>query len=309
MTKQTNNYIMTLNSFLQSSGQSAELQSIVLSMANACKTIQKGIISCGVGKMGDANASGDEQMELDVLANTLLEEELKRNNNIYAYASEEEENSVTLNENGNYCVAFDPLDGSSLIDTNLAIGTIFSVYKSHSFIGQQGKNQVCAGYAVYGPRLTFVFTFGTGIFAFLLTENESCLLFEKHTISEEAKTFSPGNLRASQEDEKYFQLVNDWILEQKTLRYSGGMVPDINQIFCKGSGIFTYPRYSKYPNGKLRLLYECAPFAFLAEACGALALDQNGEDIVNLKITELHQRSTIFIGSKNEVIRAVKTLK
>ena len=302
---------MTLEQFLENSGQSEELKSVVLSMANSCRKIQEGIQVCSIGKAeGEANASGDEQMALDLVANQILEDVLKENTNIGCYASEEEDGAVKLNDNGEYCVAFDPLDGSSLIDTNLAIGTIFSVYKSDSFIGRKGTEQVCAAYAVYGPRLTFVVSFGDGVYGFVLQgETNSCILYDNPKIAEETKTFSPGNLRATQENPNYFKLVNDWMIEQKTLRYSGGMVPDVNQIFCKGNGIFTYPGYSKYPNGKLRLLYECAPFAFLTEAAGGLAIDQNGNDILGLEIEDLHQRSTIFIGSRNEVVRAVKALQ
>lgn len=301
---------MNLQTFLAQSSQSPELQSIVLTLASGIQKIQEGVSACGMGTAGNGNnASGDEQMELDVFANYILGKELKTNKNVHCYASEEEESIVCLENTGTYAIAFDPLDGSSLINTNLAVGTIFGVYKTRDgFIGKKGKDQMCAGYAVYGPRLTFVFSFGDGVYGFTFNNKEFILTHNRFTVKEDSKYFSPGNLRATQENSNYLKLVTDWMLEQKTLRYSGGMVPDINNIFCKGSGIFAYPGHSKYPNGKLRLLYECAPFAFLAEAAGGLALDQYGNDILGLEIKELHQRTTIFIGSKNEVIRAVKAL-
>ena len=301
---------MTLQDFLQSSDQPEELKEVVLSLAKGVIEIKNNISTCDLGESGSENKSGDDQMALDVLANNVLEDILKQNQNILAYASEEEDTETVLNDEGEYIVAFDPLDGSSLINTNRAIGTIFSVYKDKSFIGQVGKNQKLSAYAVYGPRTTFFFSFGEGVFGFNLIENNVFSLTEKDIkIKEDSEIFSPGNLRAAKETPKYLTLIDDWIVEQKTLRYSGGMVPDINNIFCKGQGIFTYPAFSKYPNGKLRLLYECAPFAFLMEAAGGLALDQNGENILNLEIKELHQRSTIFIGSKNEVIRSVEVFE
>ncbi len=302
---------MFLSDFLKNSEQDEALKSVVLTISKGVKKISKNIDTCNLGKTesGKENASGDEQMALDILSNKLLEEELKKNININSYASEEEEDSVKLNDEGEYCIAFDPLDGSSLIDTNLTIGSIFGVYKDKSFIGQKGKNQKMAAYAVYGPRTTFFLSFGTDVYGFSLNnENEFILTHKKIKINEDTKIFSPGNLRACHENEKYLKLVNDWIIEQKTLRYSGGMVPDINSIFCKTQGIFSYPSHSKYPNGKLRILYECAPLAFLVKAGGGLALDQNGRDILDIEIEELHQRSTIFIGSRNEVIRAVEEL-
>jgi len=301
---------MTLQEFLQNTQQNEKLQSVVLSMAESVKKIHQAIIGCNLGTADNgSNASGDEQMALDVLSNEILEEELKKNSHIACYASEEEEDSVLLNKEGSYSVAFDPLDGSSLIETNLAIGTIFGVYEGSEFTGKTGRDQVCAAYAVYGPRTTFVLSFGDATHAFSLSHEKDFALTDKNIqVQAETKIFSPGNLRAGLEDKKYLELVNNWILEQKTLRYSGGMVPDINLSFCKKQGIFSYPRFSKYPNGKLRLLYECAPFAFLMEAAGGSALDQDGKSILDLPIQELHQRSSIFIGSTNEVKKAVAFL-
>ena len=302
--------MQSLQEFLKNLSPSESLQSVVLTMAEGVKTIHKNISTCDTGSSGSSNSSGDEQMALDLVANELLEDELRKNEHIFMYASEEEEDIVKIHEQGKYSVAFDPLDGSSLIDTNLAIGTIFGVYESKEFLGKKGKDQVCAGYSIYGPRTTLFISFGNGVFGFTLShDNEFILSHENIQIKEDTKMFSPGNLRACGDSPKYLKIANDWILEQKTLRYSGAMVSEINAIFCKQEGIFSYPRYSQYPNGKLRLLYECAPLGFLMESCGGLAINQDGEDITNLEIQELHQRTPIFIGSRNEVIRCVKELE
>ncbi|MBT4936542.1 fructose-1,6-bisphosphatase [Candidatus Peregrinibacteria bacterium] len=301
--------MQSLQEFLKESAVSQSLQGVVLTMAEGVKVIQKNISSCNTGSSGTSNASGDTQMALDLKANELLEIELKKNESIYMYASEEEEDTVKIHDDGIYSVAFDPLDGSSLIDTNLAIGTIFGVYESKDFLGKKGKDQSCAGYSIYGPRTTFFISFGKGVFGFTLHNNEFILSHESISIKDETKMFSPGNLRACGDNSKYLKITHDWILEQKTLRYSGAMVSEINAIFCKQEGIFSYPSYSKYPNGKLRLLYECAPLGFLMESCGGLALNQKGEDITSLEIKDLHQRTSIFIGSKNEVIRTIKELE
>jgi len=302
---------MNLQEFLEKSGEEESLLSVVATLAKGIKLISHNIHDCHQGEAGRGeNVCGDTQMTLDIVANQLLEKELKENKYVHSYASEEEEIEVELNPEGKYCIAFDPLDGSSLINTNLAIGSIFGVYEGKDFVGQKGDNQLFSAYAVYGPRTTFAITFGKGVYIFSLnTIGDFVLTHDNPRVAEVSKIFSPGNLRAVTENPNYLKLVNEWMMDAKTLRYSGGMVPDVNQIFCKGSGIFSYPSHTKYPSGKLRLLYECAPFAFLMEAAGGSALDEKGKRILDIEVIDLHQRSSLFIGSKNEVEKSVEYLK
>jgi fructose-1,6-bisphosphatase I len=160
-------------------------------------------------------------------------------------------------------------------------------------------------YAVYGPKTTLVVSTGKGVHEFLLTEDGYLLTRENIKINLEGKYFAPGNLRACNTESWYKQAVNFWISEQYTLRYSGGMVPDINHIFVKGGGVFVYPGTSSEPKGKLRLLYECGPMAFLVTQAGGYASDGNS-DILDLEIQSLHQRSPIIIGSRVEVEKTLE---
>jgi fructose-1,6-bisphosphatase I len=195
------------------------------------------------------------------------------------------------------------------VDANLAIGSIFGIYPGSGFIGRTGREQVAALYILYGPRVTLTYTTGKGVHEFTLNDvGEFTLTKENLTVAETAKNFAPGNLRAVKDNEKYKALVHGWMDGAYTLRYSGGMVPDVNHILMKGQGIFTYPPLPpKYPEGKLRLLFECNPLSFLMEQAGGLS--SNGKSaILDLPIREVHQRTPIYIGSKNEVEKAIRTL-
>lgn len=257
---------------------------------------------------GRKNVHDEHQLALDVIADDIFFEELEASEVVAKIASEEQENEINFEVENGYAVAYDPLDGSSLVDTNLAVGSIFGVYKE-KFRGQTGRKQVAAGFFVYGPRTTLVFSLGDAVCeAMLLPNGDTEIRSENLKIAPEMKQFSPGNLRAAVENPQYKAIIDGWIARSLTLRYSGGMVPDLNSIFLKGHGLFSYPSHSKCPNGKLRLLYECAPMAFLAEAAEGAALDEKGISILDKKIGDLHERTTIFVGSKTEVENAVATM-
>ncbi|MBI5156023.1 fructose-1,6-bisphosphatase [Candidatus Peregrinibacteria bacterium] len=246
-------------------------------IARATKFIHHAIKTSDLGLAGTSNLFGEEQLSLDVLADRIIMDNLKVSGLVANAISEESEEETVFEhelKDETYSVAYDPLDGSSLVDTNLAIGSIFSIYKSGPFIGKTGREQVAALYAVYGPRTTLVYTTGKGVHEFTLNDvYEYSLTREDIKISDTSKYFAPGNLRAAQDNPKYKKLVDDWMLKGYTLRYSGGMVPDLNHILLKGQGIFTYPPFPpKYPNGKLRLLFECNPFAFLMEMAGGASM-------------------------------------
>ncbi len=264
------------------------------------------------------NASGDTQLALDVHSNDIVVEELRKSKLVWWLASEELSDPEQIgSEELPFTVVFDPLDGSSLVDVNFAVGSIFGVYawpKDHAqrFEKMQmpltGDEQVAACYAVYGPRTTIVLTIKKGVHEFRLgADGNFHLNKENLTVKPDAKYFAPGNLRAAAHRDEYLQLVTDLIKKKLILRYSGGMVPDINHILLKGSGIFAYPGYAEMPKGKLRILFEGNPMALLMEQAGGAASDGKGR-ILAQQITEIHQQSPIFLGSATEVAACAKIL-
>ncbi|MCF7917800.1 fructose-1,6-bisphosphatase [Candidatus Gracilibacteria bacterium] len=302
------------NHFLREKGVSADIRSLLYHVARAVKYINFSLRAGNTQQLTTQNASGESQLKLDVLADQIITNELQKSELAHIIASEEQEKVRKFAApRGKYGVSFDPLDGSSLVDTNLAIGSIFGIWDcGESFIGTTGrKNLVASCYAVYGPRVTFVIAIkNKGTHEFELNDvGEFTVTRENIQLKPDSKYFAPGNLRAGKGNARYLQLIQEWILEGRTLRYSGGMVPDLNHILCKEEGIFSYPHDQKYPQGKLRLLFECAPFAFLFAEAGGSALDQEGLPILDIKVKEIHQRTSIFIGSKNEVEKAIKILK
>jgi fructose-1,6-bisphosphatase I len=264
------------------------------------------------GYAGSENVHGEKQLKLDLIANDTFVDVLKRNSHVAMLASEEMEEAIETGtkEEEVYSVAFDPLDGSSLVDVNLAVGSIVSIYKGKGFVGRKAGELVAAMMIVYGPRTTFMVSTGKGVdeFTFVFGKTYDFILSgEALKIAGEYKMFAPGNLRVCVSEPWYLDLMGYWAKNGYTLRYSGGMVPDINQILRKGGGVFTYPGYKEKPNGKLRLLYECAPISFLIEQAGGKSSYGRGA-VLDLVINELHQRTPIFTGSTKEVDLALSYL-
>ncbi len=299
----------SLNNHLFRSEIPDQLRHLINDIAKAGKYVHNAIRTTDLGLAGSSNTFGEEQLKLDVLSNNIISEQLCESRLVESIASEEEANLETLNEAAPFSVVFDPLDGSSLLDANLAIGSIFGIYPKGTPIGRTPRDQVAALYLVYGPRTVLVYSAGKGVHAFYLNEvGEFILLKEKLIIKDELKTYSPGNLRAVSDTPAYRKMMNIWLDEAVTLRYSGGMVPDIHHLIIKGGGIFTNIGGSKYPQGKLRLLFECGPFAYLVEQAGGTS--SNGEtSLLDVQIHDIDQRTPIIIGAKSEVERVVRTLK
>ena len=304
----------TFQNYLSEGGVAEDLESVLLTMADSFKDITKLIRIADTGAAGTENAYGEDQLALDVQSDELIQARCKKNSQIGLLASEELPEEMKISD-GDFGVAYDPLDGSSLVDVNLAVGTIVGVYNlgtpegaEKTFIGKKGDDQVAAIAAVYGPRTTFTITINgvDGVSEFTLHGDEFVQSREKVEVLE-GKMFAPGNLRAVGENSKYMELVKYWMNEQYVLRYSGGMVPDVTQILLKGKGIFSYPPYSKYPKGKLRLLFECAPLGMLMEKAGGAASDGTGR-VLEQELTELEQRTPIFVGSVEEVARCKEYL-
>jgi len=303
---------LSFNHFLRERGVHSDVRSLLYHLARGVKYINFAIRAGNTGKVGSENSSGEQQVALDVMADQLILDELHKSELCECVASEEQAACVdTSGPRGKFFVAFDPLDGSSLIDTNLAVGSIFGIWSNTDIINKRAeKGMLAACFAVYGPRITFTIAIkDKGTHEFELNDvGEFILTKADIKIDPETKYFAPGNLKAYAENGKYKAVTDYWLSQQRKLRYSGGMVPDLNHILCKGQGIFSYPADSQHSNGKLRLLFECAPMAFVFEEAGGAALNQAGERVLDTVVTEYHQRTPIFIGSKGEVENVVKMM-
>jgi fructose-1,6-bisphosphatase I len=271
-----------------------------------------------MGAMGSQNSGGEQQQKLDVLANIRFTRALTKGGEVCALVSEETESYLDLNNDGGYVIAIDPLDGSSNIDVNVSIGTIFSVYRRKSAIGkpiqeedilQTGAEQVAAGYILYGSSTMLVYTTGYGVngFTYESTLGEYVLSHANMKMPEDGKIYSINEGSAN----SFAQSVNQYIQYCKdqhyTARYIGSLVADFHRNLLKG-GIYIYPATAKDKNGKLRLMYECNALAFLAEQAGGLATDGHTR-ILELKPKDLHQRTPFYVGSKNMVQKAVSFIK
>lgn len=303
---------LTLKEYLENAeveeGLISVFEDLFASIKEVAQNLREGI---EVGQLNTENVYGEQQMAFDVVANNIINEAMHENDYVSLLASEEMEDEQQI-EGGDYGVVHDPLDGSSLIDVNLAVGSVFGIYyfgpdEEKTFIGKKGSDQVGSMIATYGPRTTVLLTVREGVVEFLLDKNGKFYLNQEDLVVEEGKMFAPGNLRATASNENYMKLVQYWMEQQYTLRYSGGMVPDVAQIILKGKGIFTYPGYEDAPDGKLRLLFECAPVALLMEEAGGSASDGKVR-ILEKEINSLEDRSPILVGSKEEVERAKEYL-
>ena len=302
----------SFNHVLREQKTPSDVRSILYHIARSVKYINFSLRAGNTGNALSQNSSGEDQLKLDVLSDQIVMKELKYSGLVACCASEEQEELVYFPaKRGKYTVAYDPLDGSSLVSANLTIGSIFGIWEGDELEGRTGNELLASAYAIYGPRVELVVPIkGKGVFSFEMNDvGEFMLTQEDFKMKLTSKYFAPGNLRATAVNPKYLTLVEKYISQARTLRYSGGMVPDLHHMLKKSEGIFTYPGCAKHPNGKLRLAFECAPFAMIFDEAGGLALDAHGTPIMDLKIEEPHQRTTIFIGSKDEVKNAVEALK
>jgi fructose-1,6-bisphosphatase I len=303
-----------------------ELSRLLRDIGIAAKIVNREVNKAGIadilGENGTTNVQGEGQKKLDVYANEQFISALKHGGECCIVASEENDDYIYLDtdisKDANYIVAIDPLDGSSNIDVNVGIGTIFSIYRRKTTKGravledvlQKGTEQVAAGYVIYGSSTMLVYTTGKGVNGFTLDPSigEFCLSHPNMKIPKEGVIYSinegyyahfPDGVKKYI---KYCQVEDDKTKRPYTSRYIGSMVADIHRNMIKG-GIFIYPITSQAPKGKLRLVYECNPMSFIIEQAGGKA--SNGyERILDLDVKELHQRSAIFIGSENMVLKA-----
>ena len=310
-----------------------ELSGILSSIRLVAKVIHRDINKVGltnniIGNSGVENVQGEAQMKLDLFAHNTMKQALMSREEVAGFASEEEENFIAFDtergRNAKYVILTDPLDGSSNIDVNVAVGTIFSIYRRVSPIGtpvtledfmQPGNRQVAAGYIVYGSSTMLVYTTGNGVNGFTYDPSLGvfCLSHENIKIPQTGKIYSINEgqyLKFPMGVKKYLKYCQEEDKETQrpyTSRYIGSLVSDFHRNMLKG-GIYIYPSATNYPNGKLRLLYEGNPMAFLAEQAGGVASDGYNR-ILDIKPTTLHQRVPLFIGSKEMVKKAEQLMR
>jgi fructose-1,6-bisphosphatase I len=310
--------IQSLRQFPQATG---ELSTLLRDIGLASKRVNVEVNKAGLvdilGDAGTVNVQGEDVKKLDIFANNQFMGVLQRGVSCAGIASEELDEFVAFDDevsrNSKYVCLFDPLDGSGNIDVNVSIGTIFSIYRRVSDRGttvtredflQKGRNQVAAGYVVYGSSTMLVYATKRGVNGFTLDPSigEFCLSHPDIKCPEKGKIYSVNHGNFFQYDEgvkKYINICQNKTKETGgpyTQRYIGSMVADVHRNLIKG-GIFMYPGTTDKPKGKLRLLYECNPFAFIVEAAGGRAT--NGKQaILDVVPTELHQRTPLYIGSR-----------
>ena len=308
-----------------------ELSDLLHDLSLAAKVISLEVNKAGLvdilGFTGDQNVHGEQVKKLDIFANDMMIKAMDHGGHLCVMASEEEEDIIHIPPEfylGKYVLLFDPLDGSSNIDANVSIGTIFSIYKRVSPEGgpgtmgdclQPGKNQLAAGYIIYGSSTIFVYTVGNGVHGFTLDPSFGEFILSHKDI----KTPKKGTIYSINEGnylywhpglKKYIK----WLQEEDknsqrpySSRYIGSMVSDIHRNLLYG-GIYMYPADSRNPNGKLRLMYECNPMAFIVEQAGGRA--SNGKQrMLEVQPTSLHQRTPVFIGSEEDVLLVEKFMR
>jgi len=258
--------------------------------------IDNAIKTSDLGYSDSENSSGEDQLKLDVQSDIIIEKAFASVAVVKNLVSEEKEGVLELNEGGKYTICYDPLDGSSLVDVNLSVGSIFGIYEGEL----QASNLVASAYVVYGPRIELV----------IATKEQAPMLsrvidgeFKEIgtiTMGEKGKLNAPGGTQQNWCD-YHKTFVDDLFAEGYRLRYSGGMVPDLHQIMLKGGGLFSYPGTSDKPHGKLRQLFEVIPFAFMYEQAGGQAINNKGMRLMELIPSHPHDTSPCFFGSNYEI--------
>lgn len=312
----------TLANYLDAHAKDPALNDVITTVTEVGKTIsgllKKGALADILGEAGNQNVQGEEQKKLDVLANDLLLDALAKNTHCAGVASEELDDATPANADGSLLVLFDPLDGSSNIDINMAVGTIFSILpyerqgqnSENSDFLQAGNQQLAAGYLLYGTSTVLALTIADNVVMFSLDPDSGDYILINDHVQIAADT-SEYAINAS--NYRYWlapmQQYIDELIAGKTgvrgrdfnTRWVAAMVGDVHRILCRG-GLFTYPFDTKYPNkaGKLRLMYEANPMSLLIERAGGAATDAINR-ILDIEPTDIHQRVPVVLGSKNEV--------
>mgnify|MGYP003664303955 FL=1 len=310
-----------LPEFLANTNVPADLQSVILGLADVSVTISqalaKGALAGVLGAAGAENVQGEDQKKLDVIANDLIKDCLAAIPTVRGLASEEEPDVVPCHTNGNYLVTFDPLDGSSNIDINSMVGTIFSVlpHSGSATVTEQdflqpGRQQAAAGYVLYGPSVMLVLSTGKGVAMFTLDQDQNSFLLTEADVSIPVDT---NEFAINMSNQRHWtsgmqRYISDLLSGKDgprgkdfNMRWIAAMVADVHRILCRG-GVFTYPWDSRKPEqaGKLRLMYEANPMGFLVEQAGGEVWTPEGK-ILDIQPEHIHQRVPVILGAANEV--------
>jgi len=251
------------------------------------------------GYSTSVNTTGDTQLKIDIKSDLVIEEEFRKVPSIKEIISEEKENKTSLHESGIYTIGYDPLDGSSLIDVDLSVGSIFGIYEG----GTDGINLKAAVYVVYGPRIELVIA-ESDVKMYRLNPKNEFVYMHDIKLKEKGKLNAPGGTQQGW-SKTHKKLIDDIFQDGYRLRYSGGMVPDLHQILLKGGGLFSYPGTTDVPKGKLRMIFEVFPFAFVYERAGGAAINDHNQRILDLVPSHPHDTTPCFFGSKKEIERVM----
>jgi fructose-1,6-bisphosphatase I len=275
------------------------MEEIFKAIKESAKRISLAINDVDVSKTQSTNATGDTQLKLDVLSDKIIEECFASIPSVKSLISEEKDEALHVNDSGRFIIGYDPLDGSSLVDVNLSVGSIFGIYEG----GISGAHLKSAAYVVYGPRTELVIA-DEEVKHYRLGNDGEFRLLGKLNLNQKGKLNAPGGTQ--QHWPKFHkELIDSLFQNGYRLRYSGGMVPDLHQILCKGGGLFSYPSTTDVPKGKLRLVFEVFPFAFIYEKAGGKAIDGYNR-LLELTPSHPHDTSPCFFGSNTEISQVVE---
>ena len=272
------------------------MQTIFEAIKKIAFEIDNAIKTADLGYAHEENASGEEQLKLDVLSDKIIEKNLATVSSVRSIVSEEKEGELELHTSGSYTVCYDPLDGSSLVDVNLSVGSIFGIYEGPL----EAQNLVASAYVVYGPRIELVIAMKESRPMLYRAADDHFRAIGEITLNEKGKLNAPGGTQQNWAPH-HKAFVDSLFAEGYRLRYSGGMVPDLHQILLKGGGLFSYPGTTDKPHGKLRQLFEVIPFAFIYEQAGGQAVNDKGERLMKLVPEHPHDTSPCFFGSNYEI--------
>lgn len=278
------------------------MKEIIQAIETASVEIKKIIDLGDTSKSENENSTGDTQLKLDIASDVVIERIFSEIPSIKAIVSEEQDSIISLNEDGEYLIAYDPLDGSSLVDVNLSVGSIYGIYKNEF----NAQNIIGAVYVVFGPRVEMVVALDNCVKMYRLFNG-------KFNFVRDIKLNDSGTINATGSTQMNWpthhkELVNKMFKDGYYLRYSGGMVPDLHQLLLKGGGLFSYPGTTDKPKGKLRQLFEVFPFALTYEFAGGQAVD-GFKRALDVETTHIHDTTPCFFGSNSEVNRVLEAYK
>ena len=275
------------------------MKDIIESIKKSTIEIKKIIELGDTSKSDEQNSTGDTQLKLDIKSDIVIENNFKLLKSVKQIVSEEQDSIIDINEDGEYLIAYDPLDGSSLVDVNLAVGSIYGIYKNDF----TGDNIVASIYVVFGPRVEMVVCDGNSVKLYRM-QNENFNYIREIKMNEQGNLKSPGSTQQCWYDH-HKEMVTQMFEDNYVLTYSGGMVPDLHHILLRGGGLFSYPGASDKPKGKLRQLFEVFPYAHIFETAGGGAID-GAQRVLDIETTHIHDTSPCFFGSNVELDRVKK---